>query len=73
MPKDFDRPRLRSAINDLNAGEGTQHELVKEITLDKAMETTFAQNSEVKQHYDEMEEEYKIKAKNIEEATNKGN
>ena len=68
LPKGFDRTRLRSAINDLNAGKGTQHELVEKMTLDKAIETTFAQNSEVKKHYDEMEEEYKIKAQNIEAA-----
>ena len=73
LPNDFDRPRLRSAINDLNAGKGTQHELVEKMTLDKAIETTFAQNSEVKKHYNEMEEEYQIKAQNIEEATQKGN
>jgi hypothetical protein len=73
LPNDFDRPRLRSAINDLNAGKGTQHELVEKMTLDKAIETTFAQNSEVKKHYDEMEEEYKIKAQNIEAARHKGN
>ena len=68
LPKDFDRSQLRSTINDLKAGKGTQHELVDEITLDKAIENTFAQNSEVKKHYDEMEEEYKIKAQNIEAA-----
>ena len=68
LPKGFDRTRLRSAINDLNAGKGTQHELVEKMTLDKAIETTFAQNSEVKKHYDEMEEEYKIKVQNIEAA-----
>ena len=73
LPKGFDRTRLRSAINDLNAGKGTQHELVEKMTLDKAIETTFAQNSEVKKHYDEMEEEYKIKAQNIEAARHKGN
>ena len=43
------------------------------MPLDKAIKNTFAQNSEVKQHYNEREEEYKIKAQNIEEATHKGN
>ena len=51
----------------------TKKKTPTELTLGQAMAETFAKNPEVKKHYDEMEEEYKIKAQNIEEATHKGN
>ena len=49
----------------------TRNFIEEKLTLDQAIAITFAQNSEVKKHYDEMEEEYKIKAQTIEAAPHK--
>ena len=66
--------KAEEGVNSGFLGQSETRKFIKEkMTLDKAIETTFAQNSEVKKHYDEMEEEYQIKAQNIEEATQKGN
>ena len=61
--------KAEEGVNSGFLGQSETRKFIKEkMTLDKAIETTFAQNSEVKKHYDEMEEEYKIKAQNIEAA-----
>ena len=66
--------KAEEGVNSGFLGQSETRKFIKEkMTLDKAIETTFAQNSEVKKHYNEMEEEYQIKAQNIEEATQKGN
>ena len=66
--------KAEEGVNSGFLGQSETRNFIEEkLTLDQAMAITFAQNSEVKKHYDEMEEEYKIKAQNIEEATHKGN
>ena len=64
--------KAEEGVNSGFLGQSETRKFIKEkMTLDKAIETTFAQNSEVKKHYDEMEEEYKIKAQTIEAAPRK--
>ena len=50
----------------------TKKRIPQEMTLSQAIADTFAKNPKVKEHYDEMEPEYQLKAQIIEARIAKG-